>query len=88
MIAPSEPPANRGNQRSKVPSVAAFGPPRRRPAVVGRCRDLSPGVRVPVGYFTIMAVTMPNMPSAFSAWGRMWQCQAHTPGVAARMRTL
>ena len=29
---------------------------------------------------TMKAVTMPNMPSSRSAWVRMWQCQAHTPG--------
>jgi hypothetical protein len=29
---------------------------------------------------TMKAVTMPNIPSSRSAWVRMWQCQAHTPG--------
>ena len=29
---------------------------------------------------TISAVTMPNIPCGPSAWLRMWQCQAHTPG--------
>lgn len=32
---------------------------------------------------TIRAVTMPNMPEGDSAWLRMWQCQAHTPGSVA-----
>ena len=39
-------------------------------------------------YCTIMAVTMPNIPSSRSAWGRTWQCQAHTPGSAAVTRTV
>ena len=29
---------------------------------------------------TMSAVTMPNIPSSPSAWVRMWQCHAHTPG--------
>jgi len=28
----------------------------------------------------IRAVTIPNMPWADSAWVRMWQWKAHTPG--------
>ena len=33
-----------------------------------------------LGYsVTTRAVTMPNMPSRPSTWGRMWQCRAHTP---------
>src|SRR5581483_4689686 len=39
-------------------------------------------------HFTIMAVTMPNIPLSDSAWVRMWQCQAHTPGVSAWTRTV
>ena len=37
---------------------------------------------------TIRAVTMPNMPSGPSAWVRMWQCQAHTPGSVALYSTV
>ena len=36
-----------------------------------------------VGYSTIRAVTIPNMPSSLSAWVRMWQCSTHTPGSVA-----
>lgn len=33
-------------------------------------------------YFTTTAVTIPNMPSTFSTWGRMWQCHTQVPGVS------
>ncbi len=32
---------------------------------------------------TISAVTMPNIPSSLSAWLRMWQWKAQTPGSVA-----
>ena len=31
-------------------------------------------------YFTTTAVTIPCIPRLDSAWERMWQCRAHTPG--------
>jgi pimeloyl-ACP methyl ester carboxylesterase len=37
----------------------------------------------PEPYFTISAVTIPNMPSGPSTWLRMWQWNAHTPGLVA-----
>ena len=37
---------------------------------------------------TMSAVTMPNMPVEFSAWVRMWQCQAQIPASVAWTRTV
>lgn len=37
---------------------------------------------------TMRAVTIPNMPWGPSAWLRMWQCQAHTPGSVPLYRTV
>ena len=41
--------------------------------------------RSPAHSVTTSAVTMPNMPSRPSTWGRMWQWKAHTPGRSASM---
>src|SRR5581483_2492089 len=37
---------------------------------------------------TTSAVTMPNMPFSFSAWGRMWQCHTHVPTSVAWTSTV
>lgn len=31
---------------------------------------------------TMKAVTIPNMPSSRSTWGRMWQCHTQVPGLS------
>ena len=36
---------------------------------------------------TMSVLTIPNIPLAASAWGRMCQWNAHTPGVLASIRT-
>ena len=52
-----------------------------RPVLHGRSGEVTGGaMAVAVYSSTMKAVTMPNMPSSRSAWVRMWQCQAHTPG--------
>src|SRR5690606_31968671 len=51
-----------------------------------RLRFRVPAVRR--GQSTFTAVTMPNMPSSFSAWLRMWQCHTHTPGAEALNSTV
>ena len=55
-------------------------------SLVSPVRRLSP-VRMLRYSSTISAVTMPNMPCSLSAWVRMWQWKAQTPGsVASTMR--
>ena len=54
------------------------------PARGGRARVVSRGG----GYgWTMSAVTMPNIPFGVSAWGRMWQWNAHVPGLSASIIT-
>ena len=40
-----------------------------------------------LAYFTISAVTIPIMPCGDSACGRMWQWNAHVPGLVQRTIT-
>src|SRR5215210_8550139 len=54
----------------------------RRAADDGMSAALPHHERVDGRYFSTMsAVTIPNMPFGISAWGRMWQWNAHTPGL-------
>ena len=50
--------------------------------VVARVNEASPTEAVAASW-TTSAVTMPNIPSWPSAWGRMWQWNAHAPGSSA-----
>ena len=66
---------------------AGIGGDRSRSRAPGRRHDRpcpAPPVAVSQpGYDTTSAVTMPNMPSGPSTWGRMWQWNAHAPGWSA-----
>lgn len=46
---------------------------------IGDANERHGSTKVPSGYWTTMAVTMPNMPASDSTWLRMWQCHTHVP---------
>ena len=62
------------------PAVTRTSPDQRQSGLVAVWDPRDPEGRRGQASLTMKAVTMPNMPSSRSAWVRMWQCQAHTPG--------